>query len=83
METICTNAIEAAGGPAALATKLVELTGRPITSQAISQWKVIPPGRVVAVEQITGISRHALRPDVFGAEPVAAPKHSKAKQVSA
>lgn len=26
----------------------------------------IPPAKALAVEQITGISRHDLRPDVFG-----------------
>lgn len=41
-----------------------------ITPQAISQWKRVPPGRAIDVESATGISRHILRPDIFGPEPV-------------
>ncbi|AJY44685.1 YdaS family helix-turn-helix protein [Martelella endophytica] len=33
---------------------------------AISQWKVVPPTRVLAIEARTGISRHLLRPDIYG-----------------
>ena len=43
-----------------LATKLS------ITRQAVDQWEVCPPARVLEVEAATGISRHELRPDVFG-----------------
>lgn len=53
-----------AGGPSGLAGKL-----NGITSQAISQWKRVPAGRVLEVEAVTGISRHELRPDVFGPAP--------------
>lgn len=37
-----------------------------ITHGAISQWSQVPSERVLDVERITGISRHELRPDVFG-----------------
>lgn len=37
-----------------------------ITSGAISQWSQVPPERALEVERITGISRHDLRPDIFG-----------------
>jgi hypothetical protein len=40
-----------------------------ITHGAISQWRRVPAERVVDVERITGISRHTLRPDVFGPAP--------------
>lgn len=40
-----------------------------ITSGALSQWTQVPADRVIAVEAATGISRHVLRPDVFGAVP--------------
>ena len=40
-----------------------------VTQGAISQWTQVPADRVIAVEQITGISRHDLRPDVFGPAP--------------
>jgi DNA-binding transcriptional regulator YdaS (Cro superfamily) len=61
MSSICDEAKEKAGGPAALAKALGK-----VTPQAVSQWKRIPPERVLDVERITGISRHKLRPDVFG-----------------
>ena len=67
MEQICEKAKEIAGGPAALANALGDLT-----SQAVSQWRVIPAKRAIEVERITGISRHDLRPDVFGAATEAA-----------
>jgi len=40
-----------------------------ITSGALSQWTQVPADRAIAVEVKTGISRHLLRPDVFGAVP--------------
>lgn len=61
MENFCEQAKDAAGGPAALAKQLGG-----VTPQAVSQWKKVPAERVLDVERITGISRHALRPDVFG-----------------
>lgn len=61
MENICETAKEKAGGPAALAKALGN-----ITPQAVSQWKKIPAERVLDVERVTGISRQELRPDVFG-----------------
>lgn len=61
------KAKEVAGGNAGMAGKLGDLT-----SQAVSQWKRVPAGRVLEVERITGISRHVLRPDVFGKEEAAA-----------
>lgn len=52
-------AIEAAGS----ANKLAEGLG--ITPQALSQWKRVPPLRVLAVSQLTGLAPHILRPDVY------------------
>ena len=56
-------AIEAAGGPSALSRQIG------ISAQAISQWDRVPPARVLDVERITGISRHDLRPDIYGPAP--------------
>jgi DNA-binding transcriptional regulator YdaS (Cro superfamily) len=67
MVDICKKLKKDFGGPAALAKALADLSGEPISSQAVSQWKKVPPDRVLDVERITGISRHELRPDVFGA----------------
>ena len=56
------RAIEAAGGLAGLAGPLG------ITPQAVSQWDEVPPLRVLDVERISGVPRHALRPDLYPAE---------------
>lgn len=37
-----------------------------ISPSAISMWAHVPSGRVLEVEALTGLSRHDLRPDVFG-----------------
>jgi DNA-binding transcriptional regulator YdaS (Cro superfamily) len=52
-------AVKAAGGMRALARALE------INYQSIQSWKRIPAERVVDVEQITGIPREKLRPDIF------------------
>jgi DNA-binding transcriptional regulator YdaS (Cro superfamily) len=57
------EAIRAAGGARALARALG------IAHQAISKWERVPPLRALEVERLTGISRHRLRPDVYGPEP--------------
>lgn len=54
------EAIAAAGGARALSRALG------IAHQAISKWERVPPLRVLEVERLTGISRHQLRPDIFG-----------------
>lgn len=56
------RAIKAVGGLAGLATPLG------ITAQAISQWDEVPPLRVLAVERVSGIPRHELRPDLYPPE---------------
>ena len=53
------RAIEAAGGLAGLAKPLG------ITEQAVSQWDEVPPLRVLAVERVSGVPRHELRPDIY------------------
>lgn len=60
------RAIAAGGGVSELARKMN------MTRQAISQWGQIPATRAVEVEEITGIPRHELRPDVFPAPEAAA-----------
>lgn len=57
------KAIVAAGGPSALSRQIG------ISPQAIGQWDKIPPARVLEIERITGISRHELRPDIYGPAP--------------
>lgn len=49
------------GGKAKLAALLK------ISKQATSRWRRCPPTRVLAVEHATGVSRHVLRPDIYGA----------------
>lgn len=40
-----------------------------ITRSAVSQWDQVPANHVLTVEGITGISRHDLRPDIYGPSP--------------
>lgn len=56
-------ALEAAGGMSAVARYLR------ISRQAVYQWKEVPAKYVLAMEAKTGISRHKLRPDIFGKAP--------------
>ena len=58
--SVIPRVIKQAGGAKKLATSLG------ISRQAVEQWRVVPPERVLSVERITGISRHELRPDIFG-----------------
>jgi TorA maturation chaperone TorD len=53
------EAIGAVGGVGALARALG------ISQPLVSNWQQIPSERVVAVEQVTGIGRHVLRPDLY------------------
>lgn len=49
-----------------------------VTHSAVLQWQHsgVPAVRVLDVERLTGISRHDLRPDIFGPSPDAAPTES-------
>lgn len=64
--TALDRAVQAAGSQLALANALG------IRSPSISGWydrKKVPVERVLAIEAATGVSRHDLRPDVFGPAP--------------
>lgn len=37
-----------------------------VTPPAIFQWTRVPAERVLEIERLTGVSRHELRPDVYG-----------------
>ena len=52
-------AVSLAGGP----KKVGDQFG--ISSQAVSQWDVIPWNRVLIMEELSGIPRHKLRPDIY------------------
>lgn len=56
-------AIAQAGGPRAVAERLG------ISVQAVANWMVCPPTRVLELERLSGVSRYRLRPDVFGKPP--------------
>lgn len=57
------EAAKAVGGVVALGAALGLSRG------AVSQWDKVPPEHVLAIEALTGVSRHVLRPDVFGDRP--------------
>jgi DNA-binding transcriptional regulator YdaS (Cro superfamily) len=49
------------------AAKLAEIARQcKITRGAVSQWDRVPAKHVLTVEVVTGISRHELRPDIYG-----------------
>jgi TorA maturation chaperone TorD len=60
------QAIRAAGGVGALARKVG------ISQPSLSNWRRVPAERVISVEQITGIDRAVLRPDLYGIAEAAA-----------
>lgn len=57
------KAIEIAGNK----TEMAKIVGR--TRTAVSVKVRPPPEWVLDIERATGISRHQLRPDIFGPEP--------------
>jgi Uncharacterized protein conserved in bacteria, prophage-related len=57
------DAVAAVGSASELARKLG------IKPAAVLQWKRVPAERCLEVERLTGISRHDLRPDVYGSAP--------------
>ena len=61
-----TEAMERLGGQRALARALGN-----VSFQAVANWVVVPPARVLDVERVSGVSRYRLRPDVFGPDPKA------------
>ena len=61
-------AAEAVGGQSELARRLSLQSGRKLTPQAVGHWcrsGHVPAERVLDVEQVTGTSRHRLRPDLY------------------
>lgn len=65
LEATQTSALDRARAKIGGASALARAIGR-ITPQAISQWGRVPAERVLDVERVTGVSRHELRPDIFG-----------------
>jgi DNA-binding transcriptional regulator YdaS (Cro superfamily) len=64
------QAIERVGGR----RELARLLG--ISHQAIAHWHRVPAERVLIIERLTGVTRHALRPDIYPKEP----RHVAARQ---
>jgi DNA-binding transcriptional regulator YdaS (Cro superfamily) len=53
------QAVKQAGGLRALGRKLG------ITHVAIMQWAQVPPEHVMKIEELTGVARSVLRPDIY------------------
>jgi len=58
------EAIRAAGGVSELARKIG------ISQPSVSNWSRVPAERVLTVEAATGVSRTALRPDLYADQPI-------------
>lgn len=70
MQTSIEIAVEKLGG----VTKAAATLGVKNPS-VVANWRSrgrVPPERVLEIEALTGVSRHDLRPDVFGPKPEAA-----------
>jgi DNA-binding transcriptional regulator YdaS (Cro superfamily) len=65
--TALQKAVAISGGQVALAKKLGLKQGH--VWWWLNRSKRIPAEQTIAVEQLTGVSRHELRPDVFGHVP--------------
>jgi DNA-binding transcriptional regulator YdaS (Cro superfamily) len=75
VDSIIQEAINSVGGTANLAQRLG------IQAPSIYSWKRVPPSRVLAVEAATGISRHALRPDLYPVEENSRRPRSRRKRI--
>ncbi len=73
------RALEVAGGPTALSRQLG------IVPSAVTQWSRVPAKWARRIEEITGIPRHDLRPDLWDAPtwPFGAATQSAAPQSDA
>jgi DNA-binding transcriptional regulator YdaS (Cro superfamily) len=71
-ERALADAKKAAGSGHALARMLK------LTPSAVTQWKRVPPGRVLAVEAATNIPKERLRPDLYPPQDMAAGMPDKA-----
>lgn len=60
MIEIVREAASRTGGVVALARELG------IKHTALYSWRRVPDKRVLQIERLTGISRHDMRPDIFG-----------------
>lgn len=67
-ETALAEAIRLCGSQTELAARIG------VTRMAISQWKTVPPLRVLDVERATGgiVTRYELRPDIYPRDEAAA-----------
>jgi hypothetical protein len=71
IDNLLTEAVEKAGGYVAVAARLKPgKNGKPVTRQGLWGWlnnpkAKVPSTRVVELAEILGVSRHAIRPDVF------------------
>ena len=63
MQQLTRDIIFLAGGPSVVAERLG------LTRQAVSAWGKVPATHVLVVEEMSGISRYDIRPDVYGPRP--------------
>ncbi|MFD2112046.1 hypothetical protein [Thiorhodococcus fuscus] len=65
---ITRDLVRSLGGPVKVAALIREATSKPITSQAVSQWKAIPNGyRKILADGSGGLHTvESLSPDIFG-----------------
>lgn len=81
---IMTSALDAAVCKAGSQSALARLIG--VTQRAVWRWvhekKPLPAHHVLTVEAATGVSKHRLRPDIYGPEPATPPRPDHAADAS-
>lgn len=56
-------AVDSCGNVPELSRRINAVSERPLTSEAVYQWKYVPLDRVSDVASATGVPKHVLRPD--------------------
>lgn len=70
-------AVQRAGGQTALA-KLIGVKQQNVWDWLNTGKRQASPKYAIAIEEATGVSKHDLRPDIFGPNPHSAPSHRPA-----
>ena len=63
MDSQLRKAVVAAGEAAGSYSRIAAALG--LTRQTVAAWQRVPAEHVICVEEVSGMSRHELRPDIY------------------
>jgi len=63
LHALTKQAVQIAGGNQAVADRIGT------TRQAVYEWAAVPAKHVLVLEEMSGVSRYELRPDIYGPPP--------------